>query len=137
MAECDPEAVKTLYSRRDDVTLANPSVMPFLGGQTWQRRWITWRHVRDGEVTEFKNVARYESTDLAALLESEHWRTSVGGDELSEFDLRVSSTYRNEDGECKLVIGTRLSSRPSTPLAPCAATRDVPIRTMFPEGACR
>lgn len=37
------------------------------------------------------------------FLDVEHWRTRVGGKELSDIDLRVTSTYRNEGGEWKVV----------------------------------
>ena len=58
----------------------------------------------DGEVTEFNTIARYETADLVTLLEVEHWRTRVGGEEdVSDFHLRVSSTYRREDGQWRLV----------------------------------
>jgi hypothetical protein len=55
----------------------------------------------DGEVTVINNIARYETADLATFLDVEHWRMRVGA--LSDVDLRVSSTYRIENGEWKLV----------------------------------
>ena len=104
MARGDPEGVKALYSRADDVTLANPFGHAVRG---WPEVAAALDYVSsrfsDGEVTEFRNIARYEAADLVTFLDVEHWRTRVGGKELSEFELRVSSTYRNEDGEWKLV----------------------------------
>lgn len=59
---------------------------------------------RDGEVTDFENVARYIGTDLASILELEQWRAKVGDrDDVSSFDLRVTSTFRWEDQHWKLV----------------------------------
>jgi ketosteroid isomerase-like protein len=104
MARGDAGLVKDVYSQADDVTLANPfghavrgrtdvdAALDFVASQ-----------FSDGAVTEFRNLARYETADLVTLLEIEHWQTRVGGGELTDFDLRVSSTYRNEQGTWRLV----------------------------------
>lgn len=104
MARGDREEVKALYSGADDVTLANPFGHVVRGSVDVEAalEYVSSRF-SGGEVTEFNNIARYESGDLATLLDVEHWRTRVGGaTELSDFDLRVSSTYRREDGEWRL-----------------------------------
>lgn len=104
MARGDPGGVKALYSRADDVTLANPFGHAVRG---WAEVAAALEYVSsrfsEGEVTEFNNIARYEGVDLVTFLDVEHWRTRVGGKDPSDFDLRVSSSYRNEDGEWKLV----------------------------------
>lgn len=105
MARGDPEGVKALYSRADDITLANPFGHAVRG---WTEVAAALDYVAsrfsDGAVTEFRNLARYETPDLATLIEVEHWRTRVGGQgDPADFDLRVSSTYRNEDGQWRLV----------------------------------
>lgn len=105
MARGDPHAVKAIYSPTDDVTLANPFGHAVRGRADVEAAldYVSSRFT-DGEVTEFNNIARYETTDLATFLDVEHWRTRVGGGiELSDFDLRVSSTYRREHGEWRLV----------------------------------
>ena len=104
MARGDAEPVKAIYSHADDVTLANPFGHAVRGWDDVSSAldFVSSRF-SDGEVTEFKNLARYEAPALVTLLDIEHWRTRVGGGDLAEFDLRVSSTYRNEDGEWKLV----------------------------------
>jgi ketosteroid isomerase-like protein len=101
----DREPVKVLFSNRDDVMLANP-FGPAVRG---------WRAVsaaldyassrfRDGEVTAFERVAKYGATDLVSIHELERWRAKVAGrEEASEFDLRVTSTFRREDDAWKLV----------------------------------
>jgi ketosteroid isomerase-like protein len=59
---------------------------------------------RDGEVTAFEEVARYASADLVVIHEKEQWQAKVsGGEELSRFGLRVTSTFRREDSTWKLV----------------------------------
>lgn len=101
----DPEPVKRIFSHRDDVTLANP-FGPAVRG---------WKHVsealnfassrfRDGEVTSFDTVAEYVTPDLATFLEIERWKAKVSGrEDVASFDLRVTSTFRREDGTWKLV----------------------------------
>ncbi len=105
MARGNPDLVKAMYSRADDVTLANPFGHAVRGTVDVEAAldYVSARF-SDGEVTEFNNIARYETGDLATFLDVEHWRTRVGGAiELSDFDLRVSSTYRREDGDWRLV----------------------------------
>jgi ketosteroid isomerase-like protein len=101
----DPEPVKTIFSHRDDVTLANP-FGPAVRG---------WKHVsealnfassrfQDGEVTSFETVAEYVTSDLATILEIERWKAKVSGrEDVASFDLRVTSTFRREEGTWKLV----------------------------------
>ena len=102
MARGDPEAVKAIYPESDDVTIANPFGHAVRGRADVEEAldYVSSRF-SDGEVTEFNTIARYEFADLATFLDVEHWRTRVGGvaEELSDFYLRVSSTYRREDGE--------------------------------------
>jgi len=55
-------------------------------------------------VTSFDSLAEYEAADLATVLEIEHWTAKVSGrDEVASFELRVTSTFRVEDGSWKLV----------------------------------
>lgn len=101
----DPTRVKALYSQRDDVTLANP-FGPAVSG--WDRVSSALDYAssrfRDGEVGEFDYLARYESDDLATLLAMETWRARVGdAQDVAPFHLRVSTTFRREDGAWKLV----------------------------------
>ncbi|MDQ3932881.1 MAG: nuclear transport factor 2 family protein [Actinomycetota bacterium] len=104
-ARGNPEPVKALFSHRGDVTLANP-FGPAVRG---------WEHVaealdyassrfKDGAVTSFERVAEYIGDDLACLLEVERWQAKVGGrEDTATFDLRVTSTFRHENGTWKLV----------------------------------
>lgn len=104
MAKGNPEAVKALYSDADDITLANPFGHAVRGrAEVFAALDFVAARFSDGEVSAFNTVARYEGRDLAAFLDVEHWRTRIVGGDLAEFDLRVSSTYRNENGTWKLV----------------------------------
>lgn len=103
-AKGNPEGVKALYSRADDVTLANP-FGPAVRGWDAVSAALDYASSRfsDGEASDFRNIARYESAHLVTSVDNEHWRARVGGGDLTDFDLRVTTTYRNEQGEWKIV----------------------------------
>ena len=100
----NPEPVKSLYSRGDDVTLANPFGPAVLGWENVSAA-LDYASSRfsDGEITEFKNIARYEADDLVTFFDTERWRARVGGGDVTDFELRVTTTYRNEQGKWKIV----------------------------------
>lgn len=94
----DARPLHRLYSRRDDVTIANPFGPP-------QRGWaaveeMTARgasHYADGRAVGFDEVSRYVTPDLAFALELEHYEAKVGGgDEMSRVSLRVTTVFRRE-----------------------------------------
>jgi hypothetical protein len=101
----DPEPAKRIFSHRDDVTLANPWGPAVHGwGQVSEALNFASSRFREGKVTSFEPVARYKVSKLATILELERWRAKVGGrEDVSSFDLRVTSTFRREDGTWKLV----------------------------------
>jgi len=101
----DPEPAKNLFSRRDDVTLANP-FGPTVRG--WQAVARALDHAaaqfREGEPTEVTTVAEYLTANLATIVAVERWRAKVAGRAgPTSFELRVTSTFRREDGAWKLV----------------------------------
>jgi ketosteroid isomerase-like protein len=99
------DSIKKLYSHRDDVMLANPFGHTVVG----------WRKVadaldyaasqfKDGEKTRFQTLAKYLTSELAIIFEIEKWKMKVGErNELSDIEVRVSTTFRNEDGEWKII----------------------------------
>jgi ketosteroid isomerase-like protein len=118
----DPAPIKALYARGEDVLLANP-----FGGAS--RGWpavsqaldFASSNFRDGERVRFEEVSRYSSPDLVTLFEQEHWETKVGArNELAPFDLRVTTTFRLDGGEWRIV------SRHADPLT--TAHPDGPLR---------
>jgi ketosteroid isomerase-like protein len=104
-AKGNPEPVKELYSHQEDVALANPFGPAVRGWESVSDALdFASSRFRDGEVADVESLARYISADLASILEIERWRAKVGGrDDVSPFDLRVTSTFRREDEEWKLV----------------------------------
>jgi ketosteroid isomerase-like protein len=101
----DPEPVKALWSHRDDVTLANPFGPPVRGwGQVAEALDDASSRMRDGAVADFEIIATYPTTDLVSVLAMERWKARVsGGEDVAPFDLRVTSTFRLEDGAWMLV----------------------------------
>jgi ketosteroid isomerase-like protein len=101
----NPEVYKSLYSRGDDVTLANPFGPPVRG---WSSVSATLdragENYRDGEVAGFENVSTIVGGDLAYTVEIESYRARVGGaQELTPVSVRVTSVFRREDGAWKLL----------------------------------
>jgi ketosteroid isomerase-like protein len=101
----NPEGYKALYSRRDDVTLANPFGPPVRG---WSEVSATLdraaANYRDGEIVGFENVSTVITPDLAYTVEVESYRARVGGaEELTPVSIRVTTTFRREDGIWKVV----------------------------------
>ena len=100
-----PRVYKSLYSRRDDVTLANPFGPPVHG---WNEVSATLdraaAHYRDGEVVGFDNVSTVVTADLAYTVEVERFRARVGGaEERAPVSVRVTSVFRREDGAWKVI----------------------------------
>jgi ketosteroid isomerase-like protein len=101
----NPGVYKQLYSRRDDVTLANPFGPPVRG---WTEVSATLDRAagnyRDGEVVGFENVATGIGSDLAYTVEVESYRARVGGaDEIVPVAVRVTTIFRREEGMWKVV----------------------------------
>ena len=101
----NPQPAKIMYSHLDDVTLVNPFGTTAVGWkQVSDALDYASSRFRDGEVKDFNLVAKYISSEQVAIYEVEKWKAKVGGkDELSSFDLRVTSTFRLEEKEWKLV----------------------------------
>jgi ketosteroid isomerase-like protein len=101
----DPEPTKTLWSRRDDVTLANPLGPPARGwGQVEQASDRAVSQLRDGEPVEFERISEYATEDLGFVLWIEHVRLKLGGaNEMTAIALRVTTIFRREDGAWKII----------------------------------
>jgi ketosteroid isomerase-like protein len=101
----DPEPKKSLYSQKDDATLANPLGPPARGftevSAALERAAAL---CRDGEVVAFERISEYATEDLAYILEMERTRVKVGGaSELAPLSLRVTTVFRREDDSWKVV----------------------------------
>ncbi len=120
----DPSPIKKLFSQQDDVTLANP-FGPAVKGWMKVSQALDYAssRMRDGTVKEFRRIAEYQDTDLATILETEVWNSKVSGrKELTTFELRVTTTFRLENGDWKVI------HRHADPIA--TAHPDGPLRSM-------
>jgi ketosteroid isomerase-like protein len=105
MMKGSADGYKRSYSHTDDVTLANPFGPPVRGrdevAKTLERAASQFR---DGEATGFENVAKFTTAELAYTVEIERCQTKVGGrDDVTPFAVRVTTIFRPEDGEWKVV----------------------------------
>ncbi len=117
----NPEVYKELFSRRDDVTLANPFAPFGPVSRGWAEVAETIdraaTNYTDGEVLGFDTIARYVTDELAYIVEVESFRAKVGGrSELASIALRVTSILRREDSGWRVVhrqADTITSARPA------------------------
>lgn len=120
----DPEPVAKLFSRREDVTLANP-FGSVARGWTQVRETMNRavRLYRDGHATDFELHARHEAPGFVFLLETESYLTKVGGKESAEVvRLRVTSLFGREGSAWTLL------SRHADPLVDRIAPGDATAR---------
>jgi ketosteroid isomerase-like protein len=101
----DPEPQKRLWSRRDDITLANPLGPPACG---WQQVEAALDRagslIRGGEVLGSERISAVETSELAYIVEIEQFRLKVnGGDEFASGSLRVTTIFRKEDSAWRVV----------------------------------
>jgi ketosteroid isomerase-like protein len=99
------DVYKRLYSRRDDVTLANPFGPPARGwsdvSATLDRAAANYR---DGEVVGFENISTVIGSDLGYTVEIESYRARVGGaEDITPVAVRVTTIFRREEGIWKVV----------------------------------
>ena len=105
MTNGNPDVYKQLYSRQDDVTLANPFGPPARGWSDVSTRLDrAAENFRDGEVVGFENVSTVIGSDLAYTVEIESYRARVGkADEITPVSVRVTTIFRREGGIWKVV----------------------------------
>ena len=118
----NPEPFKALWSHQEDVVLANP-FGPAVRGWEGASAAMDYASSRfsDGEFSSFNRIASYVTTQLATIYEVEHGKLRVSGGPLTAFDLRVTTTFRLEDGDWKVV------HRHADPIS--TASPDGPLRT--------
>jgi ketosteroid isomerase-like protein len=102
----NPEVYKPLFSRSDEVILANPFGPPARG---WSNVSATLdrasQRFRDGELVGFENLTTVITPELAYIVEIESFRVKVdGADEMSPVAVRCTTIFRREDGAWKVVL---------------------------------
>ena len=101
----NPQPAKQLWSRRDDVTLANPLGPPARG---WEQVTKTIEHaasnIRDGEIISFDVISKLVTPELAYVVWIERQKAKVGArQDVTPVELRVTMIFRPEDGTWKVV----------------------------------
>ena len=101
----DPEPQRVLWSRRDDVTLANPYGPPVKG---WERVCQVAASaallLRDGEGLTFDRISGYETADLAYEVGIQRFRAKLSGaHDMAPVALRVTTIFRREEDGWKIV----------------------------------
>jgi len=113
----DPKPVINLFSRSDDVTLANPLGPPRRGPAEVDKATADGAaQVRDGSIRGFEEVARYSTPDLGYVVQIERGQGRLAGSEtMSPTALRVTMIFRREGNTWRVVhrhADTILTSRP-------------------------
>jgi ketosteroid isomerase-like protein len=101
----NPEPVKKLWSRREDVTLANPYGPPVRG---WEQVARTIEHASslrsDGEFVGYEIVGKYVTPELAYVVQIERAEAKVGErEDLTPYAVRSTMIFRSEEGTWKVV----------------------------------
>jgi ketosteroid isomerase-like protein len=101
----DPDVQKPLWSRRDDVTLANPLGPPAKGFDAVCRVMDSAAlQISEGDGYTFDTIAWVETADLAYEVGIERNRAKLGGAaEKVPISLRVTTVFRREDDGWKIV----------------------------------
>lgn len=101
----DPEPGLKLFSRRDDVTLANPLGPPARGwDQVEKTAERAASQCREGAFIGFETISEYATADLAYNLEIQRAQAKLGGaDEMSPISLRVTTIFRREDDGWRII----------------------------------
>src|SRR5688500_7788091 len=101
----NPAPVKNLFSRREDVTLANPYGPPVRGGEEVAKAVEHASSVRsDGTFVGWQSVAKYVTAELAYAVQIERAQAKIGArEEITPYAVRATMIFRPEAGEWKVV----------------------------------
>ena len=100
----DPEPVRAIFSRRDDVTLCNPVGPPCRGPEMVDRAAAEpSSHLSDGEVSGSEEISRFVSDDLGYVVRIERGRAHIDhSPEPVPYALRVTMIIRLEGESWKV-----------------------------------
>jgi ketosteroid isomerase-like protein len=100
----DSSGMKSLFSRSDDVVLANPLGPPVRGRSAVEEASDRAATLLSGGTIEFEEMARNATSDMGYVFHIERVKAKVGeSDELRPITLRVTMIYRREDDGWKIV----------------------------------
>ena len=100
----DPGPVTAFFSRRDDVTLANPLGPPRRGPADVDKAIAQGAaNLRDGSVRRVEEVSRYSTSELGYVVQLERTQARLPDSEtMTPFALRVTMVFRLEGGSWKV-----------------------------------
>lgn len=99
----DPSQMKSLFSTRDDVTLANPFGPPRLGRAEVEKALEQAASNFKGGSVRFEEVSRYATPELAYLVQLERYEGQLANaEDTSRISLRVTMIFRREDNVWKI-----------------------------------
>jgi ketosteroid isomerase-like protein len=101
----DPEPVKQLWSRKEDVSSANPYGPPV---RSWDEVARTLEHAAslrsEGEFLGYEVVAKVVTAELAYVVGIERAEAKIGAsEEITPYAVRSTMIFRAEDGMWKAV----------------------------------
>ena len=102
----NPEPTQELFSRREDVTLANPLGPPARGGDEVSK---TIEHaastIRDGEPPGYEIVSKLVTSELAYVVWIERQEAKMGAnDEVTPFALRVTMIFHSPSSSGRKIV---------------------------------
>ena len=94
----DAKPSMALFSRSDDVTLANPLGPPRRGPAEVDRAGAeAAAQLSDGSIVSFEEVSRYSTSDLGYIVQIERAQARLaGGRDMSPIALRATMIFRRE-----------------------------------------
>lgn len=101
----DPAPVIEFFSRRDDVTIANPILPPRRGHSDVVAAIVAGAaQLGDGSVRSIEEIGRYGTPDLGYVVQLERSQARIAGSsEMRQFALRATIILRREGDVWKIV----------------------------------
>jgi ketosteroid isomerase-like protein len=100
----NPDVYKSMFSSARTCPLVTRLVPSAGGAAVEQRLERAASNYRDGELTAFDLISKYETPELAYLAEVERYQAKVGErEEPAPIALRVTTVFRPEDDTWKVV----------------------------------